>query len=233
MDKKTFRLTFHFLLLMIFSLIFQIKENEKIYSWKINKEILRIINFYKLCNNGILFKKKKYKKNGKPKISIISPIYNGEKFILRLLRSIQNQHFNKIEIIFIDDCSIDNTLKVVKKYQKQDERIILLKNKKNKGTLISRNIGVLKSKGQYLTFPDVDDIFSKNILKQCYKLAKKYKYEMIRFNVYEGKKTDILRRMVKLLKNQTIYQPELSNYIFYGLGYLHLQYFIYKTGHSI
>ena len=222
MIKNSYKVLFHLLLLLIFLLIYQINENEEIYSWKIKQQINKIEIFYKLCNNGILLNKKTFVKSENPKISIITPIYNGSNFILRLLRSIQNQFFNEIEIIFIDDFSLDDTIKVVQKLQKEDERIILIKNKVNKGTLITRNLGVLKSKGEYLTFPDVDDIFTKNILKICYKLSKRYNYEMIRFNVYEGERGNCLLKNVKLLKNQTVYQPELSTYIFYGLGYLKL-----------
>ena len=220
MIKNSYKVLFHLSLLFIFLSINQINENEEIYSWKIKQQINRIEIFYKLCNNGILLNKKTFVKSENPKISIITPIYNGSNFILRLLRSIQNQFFNDIEIIFIDDFSFDDTIKVVQKLQKEDERIILIKNKVNKGTLITRNLGVLMSKGEYLTFPDVDDIFTKNILKICYKLSKRYNYEMIRFNVYEGERGNCLLKNVKLLKNQTVYQPELSTYIFYGLGYL-------------
>lgn len=222
MIKNSYKVLFHLSLLFIFLSINQINENEEIYSWKIKQQINRIEIFYKLCNNGILLNKKTFVKSENPKISIITPIYNGSNFILRLLRSIQNQFFNDIEIIFIDDFSFDDTIKVVQKLQKEDERIILIKNKVNKGTLITRNLGVLMSKGEYLTFPDVDDIFTKNILKICYKLSKRYNYEMIRFNVYEGERGNCLLKNVKLLKNQTVYQPELSTYIFYGLGYLKL-----------
>ena len=222
MIKNSYKVLFHLSLLFIFLSINQINENEEIYSWKIKQQINRIEIFYKLCNNGILLNKKTFVKSENPKISIITPIYNGSNFILRLLRSIQNQFFNEIEIIFIDDFSIDDTIKVVQKLQKEDERIILIKNKVNKGTLITRNLGVLMSKGEYLTFPDVDDIFTKNILKICYKLSKRYNYEMIRFNVYEGERGNCILKNVKLLKNQKVYQPELSTYIFYGLGYLKL-----------
>ena len=80
---------------------------------------------------------------------------------MRFIRSIQNQFFDDIEIIFIDDCSIDDSVKVIEENKKKDERIILLKQKVNKGTLISRNIGALLSKGEYLIFPDTDDILSR------------------------------------------------------------------------
>ena len=87
-------------------------------------------------------------KNEIPKISIISPIYNRGKYILRFLRSIQNQYFDNIEIIFVDDFSSDNSVELIKNYQFEDERIILIEHNKNKGTLISRNDGALISKGE-------------------------------------------------------------------------------------
>ena len=82
-----------------------------------------------------IIKNKSFNKVEIPKISIISPVYNRGKYILRFLRSIQNQGFEDIEIIFIDDYSTDNSVKLIEKYQKEDKRIVLLKNKRNKGTL--------------------------------------------------------------------------------------------------
>ena len=109
---------------------------------------------------------------------------------------------------------------------KKDERIFLLKNKKNKGALISRNIGVLLSKGSFIIIPDSDDILSNNILKICYEKSIKYDYEIIRFNYYEEKTKGAWMRDFKKLGSRIIYQPELSNFIFYGLGYLKLNDFL-------
>lgn len=53
-------------------------------------------------------------------------------------------------MIFIDDFSNDNSIKTIENFQKKDKRIVLIKNKKNRGTFINRNLGVLKSKGEYL-----------------------------------------------------------------------------------
>ena len=93
----------------------------------------------------------------------------------------------------------------------------MLKNIINKGTFKSRNLGLLYSKGQYVIFPDPDDILSKNILNLCYRYTKKYKYKLIRFNIYSGNiKNLIFYRIINNLKNMPIYQPELSTYIFYG-----------------
>ena len=181
-------------------------------------EIKRIEKYLTVCNS--LNIAKKFKKYRYPKISIISAIYNKERFILRLLSSIQNQNFNNIEIILIDDCSTDNSAKIIKEYKKRDERIILIKNKKNKGTFVARNIGVLYSKGKYLIFPDPDDIISKNILKICFNYSEKYKFEIIRFTTYDGIGKIGYYKYVLELGNKPVFQPELSTFIFYGYNEL-------------
>ena len=173
----------------------------------------------KLCNTEKIINKKKFKRNKFPKVSIISPVHNREKYILRFLRSVQNQKFNNIEIIFIDDFSKDNSVKLINQYQEKDERIVLIKNKKNKGTLISRNIGALNSRGEYLIFPDPDDIISKNILNYCYNFIRNNNYEMIRFNLCFNH--DIfLKKVIYGLENKITTQPELSTFLFYGKGRL-------------
>ena len=161
-----------------------------------------------------MIKLKIFKKLKNPKISIISPIYNRVRYIIRLIKSIQNQSFYDIEIILVDDCSKDDIIITLEKIKTIDERIVLIKNKKNKGTFISRNIGVQFSKGKYIILPDPDDIISKNILKYCYKLAEKHKYEMIRFLQYTGVSQINIKDNNK--KKSPIFQPELSLYIFYG-----------------
>ena len=139
-------------------------------------EIKGIQKYLNICKGLKILKI--FKKLNYPKISIISAIYNRERFILRLLSSIQNQNFNNIEIILIDDGSKDNSVKTITEYKKRDERIILIKNKKNRGTFVARNIGALYSKGKYLILPDPDDIISRNILKICYNYCEKYKFEI-------------------------------------------------------
>ena len=144
---------------------------------KIKFEIYKINSFLKFCsnqNNNI----KKFMKRKNPKISIISPIYNREKCLMRFLKNLQYQNFKDIEIIFVDDFSKDNSANIIEKFQAKDKRIILIKNRKNKGTFVTRNIGVLFSKGKYLNIPDPDDILSKDILHNCYMISKKFKYDI-------------------------------------------------------
>ena len=161
------------------------------------------IEYYLTICNEIKQKKKIIDKNKQPNISIISPIYNREKYISKYIRSIQIQNFYNIELIIVDDNSNDNSIKLIENYGKKDNRIILIKNKKNKGTLISRNLGVLYSKGKYLILPDPDDIISKNILNICYKYAVKYNLEIIRFNIYNGNGRLIFGNLYNQLEKKT------------------------------
>jgi glycosyltransferase involved in cell wall biosynthesis len=162
----------------------------------------------------------KFGNNKNPNISIISPVFNREKYISRFIKSIQNQNFYNIEIILVDDNSLDNSVNKIEIFKKEDKRILLIKNKKNKGTFISRNLGVLYSKGKYIILSDPDDIISKNILNICFKYAEKYKYELIRFDVYTGKGNLLYDQLYKKLEKRPIYQPKLSLYLFYGTGNL-------------
>ena len=110
-----------FLLIILISFI-----NIKIkIEMKQNIDLNNLKNYYILNNNGILINNKKFSKCLKPKISIICSVYNGEKYILRFLRSIQNQFFDNIEIIFIDDYSTDNSIKIIEDLRKDDDRILV------------------------------------------------------------------------------------------------------------
>jgi len=184
------------------------------------KDFKNIENYFNICNKKILINNKKFKRNINPKVSIICPNYNRGKYLLRLLRSIQNQFFDDIEIIIVDDFSMDNSIKLIEEYQKEDERIILIKNNKNKGTLISRNIGIINSRGKYIIMPDADDILSENILKTCYENAIKNDIDIIRFNIYIGNENIFFDYYVNKLKIKPIFQPELKTYLFYGLNTL-------------
>lgn len=90
-------------------------------------------------------------------VSIIIPVYNASHFLEETINSIQEQTYSNWEAIFIDDCSSDNSYDIIKKYQKEDKRIKLIKNKTNSGAAISRNNGISKAKGDYLCFLDADD----------------------------------------------------------------------------
>jgi len=91
-----------------------------------------------------------------PKVSILLPVYNGEKFLDETLKSIFNQTFKDFEFIIINDKSTDNSLKIIKNYK--DARIMLINNKKNMGFAGSLNIGLKKARGKYIASCNQDDI---------------------------------------------------------------------------
>jgi cellulose synthase/poly-beta-1,6-N-acetylglucosamine synthase-like glycosyltransferase len=92
-----------------------------------------------------------------PKITVIIPVYNCQKSIELSLTSILNQNMTDFEIILINDNSTDNSLKIIRKMKSYDNRIRIINNHKNMGTLYSRSIGVLNSKGKYIFMLDNDD----------------------------------------------------------------------------
>ena len=168
------------------------------------------LNYY---NNLKQKEIKVFKKIKNPKISIISPIYNRKSYIIQFIHNIQFQRFQDIEIILVDDCSIDNSKKIIKQYLAKDNRIIIINNKKRKGTFFTRNLGVLFSKGKYVVIPDPDDIISKSILSICYKYAEKYNYDIIKFNIKFN--NGIINQNNLIYELGDIKQPELSTNLFY------------------
>lgn len=102
--------------------------------------------------------------------SIIIPTYNVEKFISRALLSCINQSYANIEIICVDDCSLDESLNITKAFAKQDKRIKIIQNKENLGTFETRNQGALNANGEYLFFLDADDFLHNDTCLKCYEI---------------------------------------------------------------
>lgn len=97
-----------------------------------------------------------------PKISIILPTYNGEKYIQKSIESIINQNFTDWELIIVDDCSKDNTPFIVDEYAKKDPRIKVIHNKNNLKLPKSLNVGFENSVGDFLTWTSDDNYYYKN-----------------------------------------------------------------------
>ena len=139
------------------------------------------INFIKSCISNDLYKfQSSY--NFQPKVSVIIPMYNCEKYILRAVRSVQLQNLSEIEILLIDDNSSDNTLSIVTNMRNKDGRIRLVKNKNNMGILYSRSIGVLSSRGKYIFTLDNDDIFlDYDVFDTMTKIGDEGKFDIVEF----------------------------------------------------
>jgi glycosyltransferase involved in cell wall biosynthesis len=91
-----------------------------------------------------------------PKISVLMPVFNGEKFIDAAIKSILNQSFTDFEFLIIDDGSTDSSLKIIQSHQ--DIRIRLLKNTLNQGLAATLNKGIIAAKGEFIVRMDCDDI---------------------------------------------------------------------------
>ena len=94
-----------------------------------------------------------------PLVSIITPVYNAERFLSDTIKSVQNQTYKNWEILLIDDCSKDNSAQIIKEFQKYDNRTKYIKLKKNSGASVSRNEGIRNAKGRFIAFVDSDDIW--------------------------------------------------------------------------
>ncbi len=103
-------------------------------------------------------------------ISVILTVFNGEKFLKEAIESILNQTYQEFELIIIDDGSTDSTLQIIDSYH--ELRIRLIENGHNRGQSYSRNLGIQKSKGEYIAIMDADDIALPNRLEIQYEYLK-------------------------------------------------------------
>lgn len=233
-------------ILKTFILKFQIKKNNLkfkifiiislfliiiIFSKKISKYInSREFALYKgrkylnICLKGLLINHNqfKFKLINHYKISIIIPMHNSHKTIKFALRSIQNQNMIEIEIIVINDFSLDNSVSIIKQIIEKDKRIKLINNNKNKGILYSRCIGVLSSKGKYILNLDQDDMFfDNNLFNILYKKAEIGNYDIVSFMEVQGNNYYINYKDMKdgictyHPDSLIIKQPHLSIYPFF------------------
>ncbi len=102
----------------------------------------------------------------KPLVSVITPVYNGEKSISYTIESVLNQTLKDFEMIIVDDLSDDKTKEIVMKYAKNDSRIRFYTLKEKGGASAARNLAIEKSKGRYIAFLDGDDLWKKDKLEK-------------------------------------------------------------------
>ena len=112
-------------------------------------------------------------------ISIVVPVYNGEKFIEDCIKSILGQTYPDWELILIDNDSEDHTLKICKEYARLDGRIQVFHQHKNRGVSVARNLGLERAAGAYITFIDADDWIEKDYLERLLYLLKKEDGSMV------------------------------------------------------
>ena len=191
-------------------------RNETINIKYIQEEILG----YKKNSVNVSFDNKEiFYKRDNPKITIIITIYNQKEFIKTIYSCIQNQSFKDIEIIFIDDNSMDDSFKQINELMKEDKRIEYIKNSINKGQFYSRYVGIKKAKGEYILVIDPDDLLLNNILKKSYELAKYYDLDIVHYYHMKGTFSKNVIRKIKFFGN--FYNEQVKN-IYFNCSYRYL-----------
>jgi len=209
----------YFIILQLHFFIFII-----IYSFMNKKILIKYKDYISKCKKSQIFNEKNLINYQNPYISICIPAYNMEKYIENSLLSIINQSFENFEIIIVNDNSKDRTSIIVKRLQSKDHRIKILEHKQNSGVYSSRIEAILKAKGEYILLMDPDDmILNQNLFEELFNYNLKSQFDIIEFSVYHQKEE---RKMFYLptehgfnhyhgFKKNIIYQPELSNILFY------------------
>ena len=118
-----------------------------------------------------------------PKISVIIPCYNAEKYLDQCLTSVVNQTLQDIEILCVDDGSTDNSLAILNQYAAADSRIRVLQQQ-NKFAGVARNTGMDAASGEYFSFLDADDYYEPDGLEKAYAIAKENDVQMLKLSSY-------------------------------------------------
>lgn len=132
-----------------------------------------------------------------PKISIVIPVYNTEKYLKKCLDSLRFQTYENLEFICVDDGSVDNSFSILKLYEQMDNRFKIYQSE-HKGTSVARNLGIDKSTGDYISFIDSDDWVFLTLYQTFVKGLEHYSsdLDMYMFNVaaYVEGQNDIIPR---------------------------------------
>ena len=119
--------------------------------------------------------------SAKPKISVIIPIYNMEKYLKKSLLSLKAQTLKEIEFICVNDGSTDKSLEILNKFAKSDERFKIF-NQQNSGVGKARNNGLTRANGEYIAFLDPDDWVDSTTYEKLFNQAKKQNCDLLVFN---------------------------------------------------
>ena len=137
-----------------------------------------------------------------PKISLVIPVYNSQAYLQKLFDSIYSQTFTDLEIICFDDCSTDNSYKILKKYAQKDSRIKLFRNLINHGLAVTRGRALDKAKGEYIMFVDPDDWLVPDACELCYNRINNCKNDIVIFpNYIYDEATDTYKEDFSLVKS--------------------------------
>lgn len=117
------------------------------------------------------------------RISLVVSVYNDQEYLHRSLDSILQQSYRDIELILIDDGSTDNSLEICREYKEKDKRVILI-NSENQGIGLSRNLGIQRATGDYLSFVEAGDVLREDALFLLFLVTREKEYAVVSSNYY-------------------------------------------------
>ena len=223
-SKFTFSIILLFILYKYKSYIIQSKNNNIYHEEKFDSYLDAFNKAKSFIDNNLKGKLINYKKidsSKNPEIAAIIPCHNCKNYILRAVRSIQNQNILNLEIIIGNDFSNDGSLPLLEQLKKEDSRIRIINNKKNMGTLYTRSIGTLSSKGKYIFPVDSDDmVLDSNVFSSISKIADKGNFDLLIFNSIvtdlepnvNSTKIYLHSRERNHKPNLVLFQPDLGYY---------------------
>jgi len=150
-------------------------------------------------------------------ISIIVPVYNAEKYLVKCLDSLFNQLFTgTFEVIAVDDASTDGSLSILKKYQESEKRLIIIEHQYNKKQAVARVTGMRVAKGEYIMHVDADDWLLPGAFDRLYSKSKEFNPDIILFNYISVFKSG-KRNTNKIIKDEILTTDKISvQKYFYG-----------------
>ena len=188
------------------------------------------------------------------KMSVIIPVYNKEKYVTKTIESVLNQTYKNLEIIIINDASTDNSKAICESFK--DERIVMINNPKNLGAGATRNLGLSKVTGDFISFVDADDYICEDYYETLYKMiednnadiaecdfrrVKDYNFDFAKPENEEIRITNNVEKLKELYSEDEdeyvktvviwnkIYKKELFNGVQYPIGtWLDDEYVTYK-----
>jgi glycosyltransferase involved in cell wall biosynthesis len=127
--------------------------------------------------------------NRRPQVSVIIPVYNASPYMERCARSLFEQELEDMEFIFVDDCSSDNSIAIVKSllhnsYPERVKQTQIVRHDKNRGVAAARNTGLDNATGDYIGWVDPDDWVEPEMFEQLYALVEKYDSDIVWCDMY-------------------------------------------------
>ena len=156
------------------------------------------------------------------KFSVIIPLYNKEKYISETIHSVLKQTFSDFEVLIVNDCSTDQSLKIVE--QIKDDRIKIIQHQENSGLSASRNTGIKAAQGKIITFLDADDLWKEDFLFHISQLSEKFSdcaiygtdyFESVQNKLYSPKKNlDHFYKVYQYIQIEDFFKASLYNPIY-------------------